>query len=399
MTYNFIKSVPIKKILYLSFFLLIFSQIFIHNAFDDWENKYRTFSVPAQNVPGGDARNIQKTAFCHSQGYAYYSDNECYKNSTIITDFYPDSQATPKYNYPPIVAKVYEFFNNYSEDFFQKFWFFNTLILIITILVYSYKFNYLLFPFIAFSPVTLLAIERGNIDAITFSILFLPLVLTASVFLHIIFIGFATTIKLFPIVSYLALYKKNFTDIKKKSVALILILPLIVYSVLSIQEYTKSTSYGFGAAFGLFSLKNAPFFSNHLLLSYLGIILYLLFTFILVFSISRNKHLIKPLILNIKKIKKSQLNILLISLIIYSSVFMVFTNWGYRFIFLIPAFLILSNFKDIISRISFGLIFIILWIPWMPYGWSFFNLLNYALFPWIIIIFIFSYKYHFFDQK
>ena len=206
-----IKSIRTKKALYVSCCLIIFFQTFMHNAFDNWRDKYRRMHVPANTYPGGDSRNIQKAAFCHSKhGFDYYDDNECFNNNSLLTNFYSEEETTPKYNYPPAVARIYEFFNDYSEEAFREFWTINMLLLIITISILSYKINYCLLPVMMFSPVTLLTIERGNIDAIAFSVVFLPLLLTSSIFLRIMFIAVATSIKLFPVVGYLALYKRNF---------------------------------------------------------------------------------------------------------------------------------------------------------------------------------------------
>ena len=394
---KYIESGQIKKILYLSFFFFIFFQIFIHNPFDNWYNKYHAFKVPVYSFPGADSRNIQKAAYCHSQGHDYYNDEKCFKYTTLVPETYPNNtKAQPRYNYPPVVAKIYEFFDNYSEEFFQKFWIFNMLLLLMTILIYSYKINYLLFPFIVFSPITLLEIERANIDGMTFSILFLPLLLTASVFFHTFILAFVSSIKIFPAVGFLSLYRKKFTDIKKKLFAILLVSPLIISSILHLPEYIKSTQYGFNISFGLLSLKYASLFHNHLSLSYFIIAMYLLLLLFIIFFISKNTYFTKPLAENIKKLEQKYLNILLVSLLIYTFVFLIFTNWGYRFIFLIPTFLILSNFKDVISRISVGLIFITFWIPFIPNGWMYFNIMNYILFPFMVIILIFTYKHHYF---
>ena len=389
-------SLVVKKILYLSVFLIVFNQVFIQNAFDGSEEKYKFMKVPTNIYPGGDSRNIQKAAFCYSYGHDYYSENECYKNNSLITNFYSDAEITPAYNYPRVVADTYRIFANSSEEFFQKFWIFNSIFFLITVLIYSYRINYLLFPAIIFSPVSLLLIERGNIDAIAFSILFLSLILTSSIFLRVIFIGIASSIKLFPIVSFLTMYKKKNYDTKQFFMGLLLVLPLIFYAFLQIQYIISSTSYGFGASFGLFSLYNAPFFEDNLLLTYGLLALYLILSSSLIFLISKTPEFLDPLMSNIKKLNKLKLDILIISSIIYISIFLLLTSWAYRLIFIIPIFLILSNFRDFISKITFGLILLIFWIPVLPYGWVYFNLLNYALLPLIILIFMHSYKYYYF---
>lgn len=394
---KYIELVEIKKILYLSFFLFIFFQIFLNHTFDNWHDKYYDFHVPVYSFPGADSRNIQKAAYCHSKGYAYYNNKKCFKNITLVSEIYPNhTKGQPRYNYPPLVAKTYELFNDYSEGFFQKFWMLNMLLVLITVLIYSYKINYLLFPFIIFSPITLLEIERANIDGMTFAILFLPLLLTTSVFLHTFFISIAASIKIFPAIGLLSLYRKKTTDIKKKLLAILIVMPLLISSILYVQEYIKTTQYGFKISFGLFSLKYSSFFEKNLFFSYFTVAIYVLFILTIILYIFKNTHFSKALVENIKQLDEKYLNILLVSLLTYIFVFLIVTNWAYRFIFLIPVFLILSNFKDIVSRISFWLIFITFWIPFIPNGWIYFNIMNYILFPFMIIILIFTYRQHYF---
>ena len=171
-----------------------------------------------------------------------------------------------------------------------------------------------------------------------------------------------------------------------------LALPLIIYSIVPLQEYFKLTSYGFGTAFGLFSIKNIPFFRHHLLLANIVIIIYLFAVAVLVFHIDRKVELISSLLANIQQQKEKYLDMLLMSLIIYISVFLVSTSWGYRFIFLMPAFLSLSTFKDRISKTAFWLIGMTMWVPFIKKGWYLFNILNYIIFPLLVIIFINCYK-------
>lgn len=382
----------LKKIFYLSIFFIGFHQIFIEDAFIDSEKKYKFMNIPTNNYPGGDIRNIQKSAFCYSYGYSYYDTNKCYEDNSLITNFYANDETTPAYNYPRIVADIYRIFGNSSEEFFQKFWIFNAIFFLITTMVYSYRFNYFLYPAIIFSPVSLLLIERGNIDAIAFSILFISLILTSSLFLRVVFIGMASCIKLFPIVSFLVFFRKKIYTNTQFYLGLLIILPLLLSAFSSIQHSINSTSYGFGVSFGLFSLINAPFFSSHLLLSYSLIAFYLIFCSAVIFLIFKTPKLRDPLMHSIKKLSKNELDILLISSIIYVSIFLLITSWAYRFIFIIPIFFILSNFTDFLSKVTWRLIFVIFWIPILPSGWLYFNLLNYALLPFIIIICVHSYK-------
>jgi len=391
------KIKKIKKILYLSFFLLIFFKIFIYKPFDNWYVKYNTFKVPVYSFPGADSRNIQKAAYCHSKGYDYYKDKKCFKYTTLVSKNYPNyTRPQPKYNYPPIVARIYEYFNNFSENFFEKFWLLNMSLVLLTILLYSYRINYILFPFLIFSPIVLLEIERANIDGLVFSILDVPLLLSNSVFLHTLSIGLMASIKIFPAICFLTLFGQKTIEVKKKVLAFFFTMPFILASLFYIKEYLTATQYSFDKSFGLLSFKYIPFSQYNGSFFYLFIIIYLCYTLNVMLIIYKKSNFSQTLIKNIKNLDEKHLNILLTSLLVYIFVFLVFTNWAYRFIFLIPAFLIISNFKDIISRITTALILISFWVPFLPNGWTYFNILNYVFFPFVLIIFIFTYKHHYF---
>jgi hypothetical protein len=63
-----IKWQRIGKVLYCSFFVLLFTKIFWLSEDVDWKTKFVVFSVPALTYPGGDLRNIQVSAYCKKQG-------------------------------------------------------------------------------------------------------------------------------------------------------------------------------------------------------------------------------------------------------------------------------------------------------------------------------------------
>ncbi len=58
--------------------------------------------------------------------------------------------------------KIYRFWGDDTEAFFIKFWQVNALLLLFTIMILALKFNPASFAIFAFSPITLLAIERGE---------------------------------------------------------------------------------------------------------------------------------------------------------------------------------------------------------------------------------------------
>lgn len=82
---SYLLEIPIRKSLYLFFFLFIFFQIFIYQPFENWQIKYKSFHVPAYTFPGADSRNIQKDAYCHSVGYDYYDNDKCFKYTNLVS--------------------------------------------------------------------------------------------------------------------------------------------------------------------------------------------------------------------------------------------------------------------------------------------------------------------------
>ena len=381
-----------EKIMYISFFIFIFLRVFIVSDFQrfDWYTKFNVIGVPAFSYPGIDSRNIQNAAYCSTKGYSYFSYDKCQDKNIELKKIYPESTGISSYNYPPLWADIYKLFDNYTEDFYLFFWKFNAIVLIMTILIYSNYYNYKLFPLVAFSPVALLTVERGNIEAIVFGVIFLPLILSNSKIVHSFFLGLAGALKIYPIVGFIHYIKDKLNDLKKVLSGSVLITPLIIYSLLYLPEYIKNTPSGTSCAFGLFSLKNLSCFKNNSILFYSFIFSYIIYCILLICCIIKNKSIINEVKIDFSKMKQKSIHQLSIALIMYVILFLVFTSWAYRFIILIPVTLILANHKNNLSYYAYWLILITIWIPIFPYGWYFFNYLCYILTPLLGIILFYA---------
>lgn len=374
------------RLIYLSFFSFLFFGIFIYPEFNqqNWISKFSFFNVPNNSYPGGDARNIQKAAHCKNLGFDYYNNENCNENESFLRKKYKGFMNIPKYNYPPILADVYGFWNNNTENFFLMFWRLNAVILMLGYLIISFLTNYKVFPLLLFSPITLLAIERGNVDCLAFSLVFIPLVIVKSKYIQSIFIVLSGVIKIYPFFGLIFIFKENLKSKIKFFLVLLFMSPLILYSLMHIDKFVENTTYGFEYAFGLSSLKNSDFIKDNNL-HWLIILVYIALTTIFIHKILNSK-VINQFYKNISSLPKNKNNLLFISLVIYVFVFMLSTSWAYRFIFLIPAFLVLIKFSDTLSKVISSLILLILWVPIFSKGWILFNILNYLLFPFTLAI-------------
>ena len=369
------------KISFCVFFIIIFSKIFFFSPTIDWQSKYNVFSVPAFTWPGGDARNIQVSAYCASQGYSYFGKNECMEKAEIVKSQYPDA-VVPVFNYPSVWPRIYSVFADNTEKFFMNFWALNATLMVVGVLLFSVKYNYVLLPFILFSPITLLTMERGNIDAATFFLTFIPLLMlhAESKKFHGFFIGIATAAKIYPIFGYLALisFRKSFVQNSFIFGALISA-PVALYSLSEVRYMLDATTIGFSKAYGLTSVTTLPYVSNHPWVAAALILCYLIIALAVIVKFLRNELFKKNTDDQISRLQLKDLIILKVSLIIFIGTFFVFTNWSYRLIFLIPALLILSRQKSGAGKLVFWNIFAIFWLPVIPQGWYLQNIACYIL--------------------
>ena len=353
-------------------------KIFIFSDTSNWQKKYSQFSVPANSYPGGDSRNIQLTAYCKVKNNHTKNFKDCYDAATPIVEVYPLA-SVPSYNYPSLWATAYGLFNNFSEDFFMTFWKINALAVIITLFILALRTTPAFFAIAALSPVTLLTIERGNVDALTFFILYVPILLTIRAnILNGFFIILATSAKIFPIfalpVYFLRRFKKNW---KSLIFGFLVASPLLVWSFKDILTLTENTSSGFKVAYGFFSLMNAPFLrDNH----WIALLVLGLFFLGMVFFVFHEKiqQQYNDVIEEISNLDERNIFLFYSSIFIFGLTFIFFISWSYRLIFLFPAMFVLTNCSSKVSNIILCLMILVFWSPVL--GWSLQNLMCYVLF-------------------
>ncbi len=272
-------------------------------------------------------------------------------------------------------------FDDDSEDFFLIFWFCNAMLLIMGIFILSMKFNYMLMPFILFSPVTLLTIERGNIDAAVFFFTFIPVVFFKSDKLRGLFLCFASALKIFPLFAYISFFKTKsrfFTrDIILGSV---IFLPILIYSIGEIPMMIEGSSKSFSFSFGLSSILYLSIFAEKKSYALLLMVIFIFCAAVILRLLNKHQSLLSNFSVFSERLDKNSIILLSMSLCIFIGTFLTFTNWAYRLIFLIPAFLIVSGRRTWLEQIIFWNIFAIYWIPVLPRGGAMLNLLCYLLF-------------------
>ena len=353
-------------------------KIFIFSDTSNWQKKYSQFSVPANSYPGGDSRNIQLTAYCKVKNNHTKNFKDCYDAATPIVEVYPLA-SVPSYNYPSLWATAYGLFNNFSEDFFMTFWKINALAVIITLFILALRTTPAFFAIAALSPVTLLTIERGNVDALTFFILYVPILLTIRAnILNGFFIILATSAKIFPIfalpVYFLRRFKKNW---KSLIFGFLVASPLLVWSFKDILTLTENTSSGFKVAYGFFSLMNAPFLrDNH----WIALLVLGLFFLGMVFFVFHEKiqQQYNDVIEEISNLDERNIFLFYSSIFIFGLTFIFFISWSYRLIFLFPAMFVLTNCSTKVSNIILCVMILVFWSPVL--GWNLQNLMCYVLF-------------------
>jgi hypothetical protein len=379
------RLVLIGKCLYVGMTLTLFFNIFMSSELP-WKEKYLAFGVPANSWPGGDSRNIQMAAYCESLGLKE-NQAECIKSGGPVKNLYPEANI-PLLNYPSLVVDTFAIFSNYSEAFFMRFWQLNVLMLIATIFALSWLYDLKILPFLIFNPIVLLAVERGNTDAMVFSLIFIPLLLfRKSVFFRIFFLGLATAFKIFPVFAYIALTlfhrRKNLLS---AMLGVGLSAPLVVFTMLQLPKIIAGTPKGFSYAYGFLSLLYVPVAklptsaaNIYPWVAYLGLAIFAIFSVWALICMSKIWSSKADLNQFISQFSQTDLILLVVSLSIFLSTFWFFVSFAYRLVFLIPIFLVMKKsqfFPVIFLRF---LILFVLWIPVIPFGWVLVNLLCYPL--------------------
>src|SRR5689334_17263295 len=140
------------------------------------------------------------------------------------------------------------------------FWRLNAVLLLAGLTALCLRYGPAALLLFAFSPITLLTVERGNVDAITFFFTFVPLLAFArSTGVQAFFIGFAAALKVFPAAGWLAFASPRAPFVSKQALlGAAVAAPLVVVSFLEIPRIVAGTARGFETSYGLWSLLRDP---------------------------------------------------------------------------------------------------------------------------------------------
>lgn len=367
------------RLIYISVFLFIFNTLF-HQASDKTRKNFEAFNVPALNHPGGDARNIQLAAHCHQDDSDYYIPNECYRAAEPIKQVHPNA-IVPPFNYPSLWVDFYKIFNDSSEKLFISMWQANALALIAIIAYLALKYNALIFPVIVFNPITLLAIERGNTDAVLLMLVFAPLLLPSRI-AHGFFLGLAGALKIYPLFAMagIILASPHKKAIMAISIGLLAASPLIIQSLSELTHIHSNTPRAFDIAYGLTSFYQHPALANKGIRAPAALLLYCLIAGWCLFRMLRNRHRVLTVTHHLEQMTETDRALLLVSLAIFVFSFLTFVNFAYRFIFIIPAIFLLSRWHSRFGHFTFAALLLALTGPYFPSGWRFFNYACYVAF-------------------
>jgi hypothetical protein len=310
----------------------------------------------------------------------YYTPNACYRAAEPITSVHPNA-IVPPFNYPSLWVEFYKLFGDSSEQLFIRLWQANAVALIAMIGLLALKYNALLFPVIVFSPVTLLAIERGNTDAILFMIVFAPL-LQPSRIVQGFFLGLAGALKIYPLFALagLALASPGRKAMAAVAIGLVAASPLIVPSLGELTHIRGNTPRAFDIAYGLTSFFQHPALANKGIRAPAALLLYCAIAGWSLFSMLRNRQRVSDVSRHLAGMTEADRALLLTSLAIFALSFLTFVNFAYRFVFIIPAVFLLSRWHFGFGHFTFGVLLLALAGPYLPSGWRFFNYACYVAF-------------------
>tara|TARA_B100000787_G_scaffold165883_1_gene150338 strand:- start:1937 stop:3142 length:1206 start_codon:yes stop_codon:yes gene_type:complete len=193
-----------------------------------------------------------------------------------------------------------------------------------------------------FSPPLLLALERGNNDLTIFFLIMIGFL--SSSFIRGLLLGIAIALKVYPvflIIIYFLLNKLN----RSFLFGLLLTSPLILFTMLQLNIYIGNTEVSFSGNFGLLTM--GLFFQkiitlllqinmNKILLIFLSVIIF--FVSVKALNYFLNDQVSKFLSKLSKNRKNFELFILSTGLSVL--IFLTFSSWAYRLVFLLPATII-----------------------------------------------------------
>lgn len=364
--------------------LIVFVGMFLVPGEAPWPTRYARFGVPAFAYPGGDARNIQMAAHCARTAQPYLGDSACMAEASLFLGREPQV-SVPMLNYPSWWVRAYAFFGDDSERFFMRFWLLNALLLVATVALCCWHYQQLALPFFLFSPVTLLTMERGNIEGITFFVTFVPLLVWPRVrVLHGLALGLAAALKVFPLFGAVAFLRRRvpFLD-RPAGWGLLLSLPLIAVSLMELPEMVKVTQQAFKASYGFLTLQHAPFIEGHPKVAVLVTLVAVVLCLAALWQRLRTPAVTDSVDADLSALSPADLTVLMVSAGIFVLTFLGFSNWAYRLIFLMPAALVVSRGRSATARQAFWGVLLVPWLALLPQG---LNVLNLATFPLFVLM-------------
>ena len=353
------------------FFVIWFSWFFLFHALPNWETTYHRFHVPAAKYPGGDARNIQFAAYCLKHELNPWRPQTC-TQSKSVAEVLSAKTNVPAYNYPIWWAKAYAMLLGDDEPSFILFWRLNGLALICAIYLLSRRHSILALAILLLNPVTLLTIERGNIDAWTFAIAMVPWIFNWKQRQGCVafFLSLAGALKIYPMIGLLALGFGRWHDTKPASwLAALALGPLIYISMGGLSHYINGTPCGYPYSYGLMAGSLAPGMAaagmNNMWFAGLATAL-LMAGAVACYGRPSWRASARLGI----KVNEPDASLILVCLVIYLGTFFAFTNWAYRLIFLYPAVLACWRAKVWPLRAFSIACVALLWSPWLRHGWE-----------------------------
>lgn len=342
-----------------------------------WRDRYRALGVEAMDWPGADARNIQQAVYCLEQR-PEADLAECVASSSLVRRYYPVAEVPPL-NYPSIWVWTYAVAGDHSEDFFRAFINMNAFAVAATIVLLSLRFRSIVCLSFLFCPILSLLVERGNIDGLTFAVLFAPILLASSPGFAAFVIGVATGLKVFPIFSFVSVLRDagpgHYLAVAAGAA---ISAPLIIGALSEMPSYVENTLFGFGWSYGLPTLGMVSTLREEIqVLPYALSSLLVMAAVAMCVVLSRRDGFTEAFP---QALSQSERLVLLCSLAIFCGTFLLSGNWVYRLVFLIPAFAILAKKRFWISRMFCANLLAVMWAPLLPHAWFLMNVGCYSLF-------------------
>ena len=353
----------LMAMLFMGLFLWVF---LVQTVSSTWEATFARFHVPAATFPGWDARNIQMAAHCLKAGVDPLGAPECVGAGQLLKRLHPHGMV-PSYNYPIWWAKAYAWFDDDSEAFFLRFWRMNALALAAAIGWLCWRHSLWLLPVLMLNPVTLLTLERGNVDGITFAVALSGwMCLRCGHALRLLGLMVASVLKVYPLLGLIAMW--GGLRGWRNHLVLLMLLPALCVTLWELPSYVAQTTQGFPYSYGLRALSLAPASSGW----GSGVALAGAVTLMLIVAVglpqikawrdgARN---------GIESLDPDEAQRFFVFLLIYLGTFLLFVNWAYRLVFLYPVFISALCCRAWAIKAFGVLIGLMLWAPWFDLGWE-----------------------------